>query len=366
MKQAAESTAQRAQRGVSLVELMVGMAVGLLAVLVITGVTLVNEGYKRTTTAGAEAQINGAVALYTLQRDVQMGGFGLVNVASAVGCAIKARHGTANFTWPSAPVVIEDGADGAPDSINVIASVPRQFTSAMRTKTAHKRNDTAFELEENTFLGVAKGDLMIAIPGPEDPATRHCSVFSVSETPTAATLRHDPGPDNPWNHDGNSAGALFPGDSPTAIAYGERSILVNLGRLTQRTYSVSAKNALQVQAFSSDAVASAIEELLPNIVSLQAVYGKDTTGDKVADTWNTVQPADAAQWSQVVAVRIAVVARSAQPEREGDFTAVAPQWRPDGVNPVDIDITRVGPDWARYRYRVYETTVALRNMIWQS
>jgi type IV pilus assembly protein PilW len=46
--------------GFSLVEIMVGLAIGMLAVIVILQVFALSEGRKRTTTSGGDAQSNGA------------------------------------------------------------------------------------------------------------------------------------------------------------------------------------------------------------------------------------------------------------------------------------------------------------------
>ena len=74
------------QSGMSLVELMVGMAIGLIGITIITHLYLVNEKYKRSTTGSGTAQVNGAIALYTLERDIRMAGFGL-NHSGALGCS---------------------------------------------------------------------------------------------------------------------------------------------------------------------------------------------------------------------------------------------------------------------------------------
>ena len=80
-----------AQAGVTLIELMVGLVVGLLAVLVISQVMLTSEGQKRTATGGADAQISGALALYTLQRDLEQAGYGIASNPSIFGCPLSAR-----------------------------------------------------------------------------------------------------------------------------------------------------------------------------------------------------------------------------------------------------------------------------------
>ena len=62
-------------------------------------------------------------------------------------------------------------------------------------------------------------------------------------------------------------------------------------------------------------VATANADIGDGIVQLKALYGKDTDGDGVVETWNTTLPANATQWMQVRAVRIALLARSAKLEK---------------------------------------------------
>ena len=68
------------QAGFGLVEIMVGLVIGLLTTLVIMQIFTSFEGQKRTTSGSADAQTNGAVALYSISRDVQMAGYGLLPV----------------------------------------------------------------------------------------------------------------------------------------------------------------------------------------------------------------------------------------------------------------------------------------------
>jgi len=69
------SQASRAD-GFSLVELMVGMVIGMIAIIVVMQVFSLSEGSKRTTTGGDDAQMSGAVALTMLQRDIRQAGYG--------------------------------------------------------------------------------------------------------------------------------------------------------------------------------------------------------------------------------------------------------------------------------------------------
>ena len=59
------------QAGFTLVEIMVGMVIGMLATIVILQVLSVFETQKRTTTGTADAQTNGSIALYNISREMQ-------------------------------------------------------------------------------------------------------------------------------------------------------------------------------------------------------------------------------------------------------------------------------------------------------
>lgn len=380
----AAATARPTQHGFSLIELMVGMAIGLLATLVITQVALVYEGQKRTTTSGSDGQVNGALALQTLQRDIQASGYGLAS-GGIVSCTeIHGKRAGTAYSAKMAPAVITDGTDGAPDQIRVLMSSQSGFALPMRVFDQHALGDTRFGLNDGINLGNRVGDLMLAVP----PAgsTDSCSLFSISAIPTtskvingAATtvtdrfIEHTAGtdPSQAWNQDAVFGTTVFPGTSNAYISYPTGSYLVNLGKLIDRTYNVSDKHVLEMKSFDSTSGAESTTELFPNIASLQAVYGKDTsaTADHVVDTWNATQPTTADEWSRVLALRIAVVVRSAQPEKD-QVTLTAPVWHPDGVTetpiPVDKNIDNGVVTWKNYRYKVFETVVPLRNMLWQS
>lgn len=370
-------------RGFTLVELMVGLVLGMLTVLVITEVTSLAEGKKRTVSSGSDAQVNGALSLYTLQRDIQMAGYGAVGNLEALGCPVKgsfkdpaAAAGTAAiaFSPTLAPVVIRDGANGAPDEITVLQSRKANFSAPLLVTKDHAKAGNSFTVK-STF-GVAAGDLMIAVPaGGTWNANNWCSVFSVTDdgaaTPTETTLDshhvpHVAGGTSKWN-----SGSVFP-DS----GYLDKSYLLNMGSLSFNTYSVNAAaQSLDVTARTAEAV-SATESLYPQIVNMQAMYGKAAAGTGQVSSYDTVAPTTAADWQNVLAIRIAVVARSTQYEKEA-VTSKAPSW---DVGPnstvsgattcgtskcVELKISHV-PDWEHYRYKVYDTIVPLRNMLWNS
>lgn len=388
-----------AQRGVTLIELMVGMVIGLLAVLVIAQVTTVYEGRKRTITAGSDAQVNGALALQILQREVQTSGYG-ISEGGAVGCRMVGQRAgmTTRFERTLAPVVITDGADGAADSLDVLMSNHADFALPTRVAANHLREGSVFVIGRDTGLGHQKGDLMLAVPLPTPDPTdpdRHCSLFNVSAEPVAGShqLVHDAGADGPWNQDPTAT--VFPGKETTDVSYPAGSLLLNLGSLVSRRFCLTGladsqcdtpagqtPYQLRQLSFDSRTGLTTADDLYPQIVQLQAVYGRDTSTppDQVADVWSADSPTTAQGWQRVVAVRVAVVARSTQNEQRPPSRSAArpadqwvttdlPVWYPDGVTstPLRVDLAPpgTGDDWRNYRYKVFETVIPLRNLLWQ-
>ncbi|MEO8278137.1 MAG: prepilin-type N-terminal cleavage/methylation domain-containing protein, partial [Ideonella sp.] len=160
------------ERGVTLIELMVGMVIGLIAVLVISQVMLAAEGQKRTTTSGSDAQLTGTLALYTLQRDLQMSGYGLGANQLGLGCNVRSLlfNTTNGFNSVAdrlmAPVRIYPSATvGGPDALRILGSSSDKFSVPTLVTSDHPRTGTigVTEFVVNNTVGIQAGDLMIAV-----------------------------------------------------------------------------------------------------------------------------------------------------------------------------------------------------------
>jgi len=91
------------------------------------------------------------------------------------------------------------------------------------------------------------------------------------------------------------------------------------------------------------------------------------------DSWNSDTPATSAGWAGVLAVRVGVLSRIGNYEKPGgpncDATTAAPAWSGSGTAADafnKLDFATVTSQDRCYRYRVFETTVPLRNMIWMA
>ena len=296
------------QRGFTLIELMVGLVLGLLTLLVITQVLLFAEGKRRTLTMGSDAQVNGALALFAIQRDIQMAGYGAVASPDALGCPVKGQYdaGGLPVSFTLAPVVIDVGVNGAPDTVKVLQGQTPGVSVPMLLTENHLQG-SAFFIVKSSF-GVTAGDLMIAVP-PLQSATSWCTLFNVTNDAGSILTAIGPtrvpmgtGIGGKWNQ-----AAVAPDAGYTAGSY-----LLNMGSLISRTYAINGLYNLTLGELSPTDGTVQTQELYPQIVSLKAMYGKDTDADSAVDTYDTTTPATSADWQKVLSIRIAVVARSNQ------------------------------------------------------
>jgi type IV pilus assembly protein PilW len=368
----------RKSAGLSLPEILVGLAIGLITMLVIMQVMSMARANQRVTTSAADTLVNAALGLYTIEREARNAGYGLSSVRTSLGCEVRGKRGAAaasNFVLT--PVQITDAAGGAPDTVQFMSSARVGVTLPTRISIDHAVADPALFVESD--LGVQTGDIMIAVPQTLSagvPATTWCSLFEVAGTPSGPNQVPKMIGANSWNPD--VANSVFP-----ATGYSAGDYLINLGSFTRNTYSIN-NRVLRLNRFVATTNGSTDSDLYNDIVQLQAVYGRDTTlpADGVVDVWNATAPTSAAEWQQVRAIRMALVARgaleTANVTLDGAQAAstcnsstphpAALCWRPDpggnGVK-IDVNIGNATPNWQRYRYRVFESTIALRNTIWQ-
>ncbi len=353
-------------RGVTLIELMIGLAMGLVVTLVTVQVLSFSEGQKRITTGGSDAQTNAMLALHALQREIQMAGYGLTTEKHALGCPVKARQGNAgsDFTWTLAPVVITNGADGAPDGVTVLSS-NRAYSVPLVVTVDHAKTSDRFVVR--SALGVATGDMLIALPEAYDAATNWCTALSMSSLGGSNQVVHASGASAPWSQE--PASSIMPN-----AGYPAGTLLLNAGQLVNRSFDVTAAQMLRQRTLSSANGTPQDQDLFQQIVNLQAFYGKDTDADGVVDAYDNVTPTTNAGWRQVLAVRLALVARSAAYSKE-EVTNAQPSWDVGTSVSVTGAATCASSkcitlkvdhlaDWKHYRYTVLDVIAPLRNMMW--
>ena len=165
-------------KGFGLVEVLVALAVGLITTVVIMQVYVSFEGQKRTTGGGNEGLVNGMVAMNALAAELRSAGFGF-GYNDALGCQVNAYNKNStptDFSFSLAPVTIVDGASGAMDQISILASGKTGISIPMRVTDKQGLKDTSAEVNVNSVVGVAEGDLLIAFE-----SGKPCSLFAVTD-----------------------------------------------------------------------------------------------------------------------------------------------------------------------------------------
>ena len=336
--------------GFGLVELMVAMLVGMLAVAAITAVFWSSEGQKRTITTGADASENGLIALATMERDLRAAGLGIVGLGCAMISGFNAKQGAVFNFEPLPAAITRDSPSSGTDRVSVVYSA--SAFASIPTYLALPMLVPADDVNVVNADGFVRGEALL-ISEPSKP----CILLQVSDDPVHEgaywTIPHAVGADFPFN---NPPPASFP-----PAGYSTAAMITNMGTMVRREYFVQGG---QLMVRELDRPDSALAPANPaaiadGIVSIRARYGRDTNDDGYIDVYDLTEPAKAAD---LVAVQVAVVARSMQLEKTPVSPATLQLWNGgtlENGGAVALDATA-----QRYRYRVYQTTVPLRNVIW--
>lgn len=378
MRPTSKPVFKRRTAGFSLVEIMVGVTIGIIGALVIMQVSAIFEGRKRTTTSGADAQVNGAMALYAVERDVRKAGYG-ISVPGAIGCSVRRYFGGAEITNPPfslKPVEITQGAGGRPDTIRTIASSKEAWSVPNRITSEHANSGTSVFL--NTTLGMSVGDMLVAY----EPGKTCTLMQATAVNPNDSEVVH--ASTSGWN--AAAAASVFPVDG-----YSVDGMVLNLGSLSDRTYTIDANSNLVLSDHLSATNTNAVRTLASDVVHLKAEYGFDTRAGTVhdvrVDTWSGAMVdadssgtvGDAGDFGRIAAVRMAVVARSAimeKPKSDGTCditisvavpgrTANSPTWAGGAIDVSKHPDGTANANWKCYRYKVFETVIPLRNLLWR-
>jgi type IV pilus assembly protein PilW len=387
----------RRRAGFSLVELMVSVVVGMLALLFATRLITSAEQNRNASLGGSDSMQNGMLALFSINNDAAAAGWGL-NDTLVAGCdtvftdangytLAPAQRGGAAIT-PMAAVIIEPhGAD--PDRITFYTGNAAAAVGSVKTSVAYGGGSTIRTTSRPPY-NFNPGDVLLVAPEPA--GTGKCALAQVT---TIAPAPNDDTIDF-------SAGASFRFNTATGLGanFGAgQARIFDLGRgdkLAFHSWSVN-NGFLLLNATELAGAEAQPVSVIDNIVSIKAQYGFDTRALPNYDPAPDADGVQIGQWSsdlvnadgdavtggagdfqRIVAVRIAVVARSKNPERPDaaghcSATTVLPQVfdsaAPPGVAavPVSVNVAVAGDpvDWKCYRYRVFETIVSLRNSEWR-
>lgn len=368
------------QRGLSLIELLVAMVIGLIVTLAVTSVITVGEGKRRTTTSTNDMDQAGAYAAYLLDRAVRSAGSSLTQSTQPTdrgvfGCKLNAASLLPASAFPApfaknfksasdlrvAPVLIAKNQSDAGSDVLVVmggdavaGGVPRGLTDPGSANT----------LSMDNTVGISTDDLVLV----SQNGTTDCLLEQVSGTSTKVLTL---------------GGTYYTAGKSTALetlAASTSTYVTPLGNpkngnIQFQLFGVGDNRTLYGYDLLQVGGTTTAQALADSVIEMHALYGLDTSGDGILDAWAdpgatgydiaTVMTTTATI-KQIVAVRVALVMRSASKERDivsaNSLTLFA-----DAVDASKKSLAQTvkltGADDTYYRYRVVDFTVPLRNML---
>jgi type IV pilus assembly protein PilW len=413
-----ESTLQSGprQRGFGLVEVMVGLVIGLIAVLVIYQVFNVAEAFKRNTTAAGEAQSTGLFSTFLLGMELANGGTAMADSATYLavcpdypGDPMPLRFAK---SFRPIPVVITDGGVNS-DSFVVNYSIastrvtPATFNykDIAGAVTTYSAGDP-YNIQSPDGFHV--GDLVVGI-NPNIPDCRSSKITAVSAPDTQlinlygtltdvanVTITHTGTPIG-FEGDGRPGlSTLFnmgPADRAQKIRYSLNNCVNHTTFQSCTLYSTPLLDSNGCPFGAAGCPATAVDNpLASNIVLMRVEYGIANAGDpqallatwvqaNVGGGWDpaTLLPATVPTINQIKAIRIGIIVQSEQFDKSlggytgGDYVNGNYNWvlfdcadankancpgRLTGSVPATISPA------GNWRFRKYETVIPLRNEIW--
>ena len=343
--------------GFSLVEIMVGLVIGMFGLLIMMQVFALAEEQKRTTTSGGDANSTGAIALYGLQRDIRQAGYGNSDT-KIMGCDLLLRAGVTLTAM--APVTINHASIPAGDTNTdtLLITYGNTNGSPQGDGIVSQSSNTAYTVQ--TSSSFIANDRVIAAP-------------QTRASPCSLTL----------DTVANVAGQVV--TVTTGVAGMANGTLFNLGQAPKvQAYAIRNGNLTVCDYMTNNcsAVGNVTDPTIwvqvgGGIVSMRAQYGRDTavgTMDGYVDVFDqTLDTALSVQCrlARASAARVALVARGALLERTA-VTTTAPVWEGTTIqttttptNPTALPINlSANSSWQNYRYKVFQTVVPIRNVTW--
>jgi type IV pilus assembly protein PilW len=370
----------RHQRGFSLIEIMIGLLIGMISVSIVLQVFSKSEASKRITSGGDDAQVNALLALHTLERDMRQAGAG-ISAFGILGCSLSYTSSSDGATISLSalgPITINPSAiplgDSNTDTVLIIsgnANSPSEGDPTTATSVSG-----AYEI--TTASNFVSGNYIIAAESTR-PST--CSLILDKITAISSnTLTVSTGVA------GLDSGSIVYdlGSSPSIKVYAIRN-----GNLTVCNYLLYDCGST---TYTKTLNSTVWVPVVSNVVSLRLQYAHDITNlstsamTGVVGQYDQCSPGDSCdpsssvavycRWARIIGTRLAVVGRSTHYDKDKPTTS-EPTWAGTTKNTsTSSTLTTLNPTalaidlsslnaWNYYRYKTLESSVPLRNIIWQ-
>jgi type IV pilus assembly protein PilW len=354
---------------------MVGMTIGLLGMVIMLQMLSFSEGQKRTTSGSDDAQNAGAIALYGLQRDIQQSGYG-ISAQNIIGCNVTWQAndagGLVTVSVPLAPVTINpaivptNARDSNTDAllVNYGTSNSPEEGDSISSGSGTPLNNIYTVGTPTSYNGPTNGP-------PKVPGDKVVAQYGVRQTPcvlardevmsvAAPNLSVATGTANIMT--ANAAPSVFPtlynlGQFPKVQVYAVRG--GNLTVCDYTNYNCGSATYATINAANQ----AVWVPIAGNIVSLRAQYGRNNNGGGmtgIVDLYDQTTPATSCNWVRTSAIRVALVAIGGI---DTNTVTTNLAWAGSAANPIVLSLVpNVTTNWQKYHYKVFQTTVPIRNI----
>ena len=336
------------QRGLTLVELMISLTLGLLITLAIGYLYTNSRQTYRMNDNVARMQENGRYAMEMIGRDIRMAGYwgcagmtisspvntlnNATDYAYKFGTPVEGHEATGTSTWAPAK---DAGITGVVSGTDIL-TVRGVFDSGV-TVTSHPGGSPpgSADLKVSAGSGLVEGDIVLVSD------CSNAAVFQITNINTSS------GKDNVVHNTGTG----IPGNATKAL--GKEYEGGEIMRIATFTYYIGLNAAGRPALYRLSR--GTAEELVENVENMQVTYGVDTDGDRTVDEFRTAN--NVANWNTVRSVRVRLLLVSpddnlVSPPQTYRYQDTDGDGIPEAVTATDN----------RLRY-VFTGTVGIRNLL---
>ena len=350
-------------KGFSLLELMIAMVLGLLLVAGAITMFISNKRIYNEQESMSRLQENARFAIDILLKDIRMAGYSgcSSDMSNVVDHVDGARDDDSLLNFSNAVEGSESRANWEPsDSTQTVGATMWPNTDGISVRYLKDLGldvgtpympTTSGALHISTNSGLSQGEV-IAVADCDS-----ADIFSISNSnPDSGTLVHNTG--------ANSAGPKNATKDFQKKYLGDASVVKFVSRRYIVGTGASGQPALFRYEYAKDGEDSdgdgntteflyVGQELIEGVENMQLLYGEDTSGDKIADTY--VDAANVTSWDNVVAVRLALLIRTIN---QSFSTDTATYTLLGGTGNGGYTVTSPGDNRRR---RIFTTTIQIRN-----
>lgn len=356
----------RKQRGLTIIELMVSLAISLIVLSALTYIYVSSRGSYRTNEGLARVQENGRFAMDWLSREIRGAGYyGCVSRGPAPVVIARQFNGfamglqaVAGYEWPGTdgqiPAWVATGtAGGKPSNYlrgdvlllsGMIGTAARILDDNPKAINANIKVDRCIGLKQDDLVlatNCARSTIFRITNNPEPTNANNCPIAGSGSFNTVTDAA-----DNNFNDE-------FRLNPPYLVS--SQAILFKFGAYAYYIGSNPAGRPALYRTNMDLASTTPTEEVVENIENMDLLFGEDTDGDGFADQYRNA--AQVANWQNVVSVRVTMVAVSPDAGATNK-----PQNYYFGANNAGTAVAWDTKNDLRLR-QVFSSTVAIRNKL---